>query len=182
MSSGQQAPSQGTATTPSTRTARCAGALAPDGLENLSLVAAGLARGQPITKADIGGSSQWIDFPGPAGTVKTYSYSRVVPAKVVIQGGGPTPWKVISGDGMGTIVARAATKAGAEQRARQFNVSPDVFRNKVVVIGATASNLQDIHATSVDPAMSAPRSTPTRSRRRCMGSPCEAWARSGTWC
>jgi adenylate cyclase len=57
---------------------------------------------------------------------------------------------------MGTIVASAATKAGAEQRARQFNVSPDVFRNKVVVIGATASNLQDIHSTSVDPAMSGP--------------------------
>ena len=129
---------------------------APDGLENLSLVAAGLARAKPISKAEMGGSSQWIDFPGPAGTVKTYSYSRIVPAEVVRRGGGPTPWKVISGAGMGAIVARDGTKAEAERRARQFTVSPSVFRNKVVVIGATASSLQDIHATAVDPAMPGP--------------------------
>jgi adenylate cyclase len=127
-----------------------------DGLENLSLVAAGLARGRPFTKSDLGGSEQWIDFAGPSGTVRTYSYARVVPVKIVRRGKGLTPWKLVSGDGLGRVVGQAATKDAAERRAGAFNVQPSVFRNKVVVIGSTASSLQDIHATSVDPAMPGP--------------------------
>ena len=53
------------------------------GLKTLAVVAAGIARGRPIPKADMGGSKQWIDFPGPAGTVTKYSFSRVLPLQVV---------------------------------------------------------------------------------------------------
>ena len=53
-----------------------------DGLKSLALVSAGIARGHPITKADMGGGEQWIDFSGPPGTVKSYSYSRVLPLHI----------------------------------------------------------------------------------------------------
>ena len=49
------------------------------GLKTLPIVVAGIARGRPITESEMGGSKQWIDFPGPGGTVKTYSFSRVLP-------------------------------------------------------------------------------------------------------
>src|SRR5262249_30849664 len=41
----------------------------PQGLESLSIVTAGLARRKPITESEMGASKQYIDFPGPEGTV-----------------------------------------------------------------------------------------------------------------
>jgi len=50
------------------------------GLTSFGIVAAEVAKGHPITPP--ASASPWIDFAGPAGTVKTYSYSRVLDGKV----------------------------------------------------------------------------------------------------
>jgi adenylate cyclase len=129
------------------------------GLETLAVVAAQIAEGHAITRADMGGSSTWIDFPGPSGTVKEYSFARSMPVQIVHHGKGPKPWYVFPGDGLAPqsfAVAEAATRAEAEAGARRYLVPLSAFRDKVVVIGATAPSLQDIHATATDPAMSGP--------------------------
>ncbi len=65
-----------------------------------------------------GDGETWIDYRGPPGTMRTYSYSRVL---------------------RGQVPARA-------------------FRDKIVVVGAAAPSLQDLHATSTsgDELMSGP--------------------------
>jgi adenylate cyclase len=64
-----------------------------DGLTTFGVAAAAIAQGKPVPKPRAG--SEWIDYAGPPGTVKTYSYSDVyyglVPAnafrgKVVVIG------------------------------------------------------------------------------------------------
>jgi adenylate cyclase len=87
-----------------------------EGLEGFAVVAAEIARGKPITKSDMGASTQWIEYYGSPGTVTAYSYSRVL-------------------DGQ---------------------VPPTAFKDKVVVVGATAPSLQDIHATPVGAVMAGP--------------------------
>jgi adenylate cyclase len=52
------------------------------GLKALSIVAAVIATGKPVTTSQMGGSRQWIDFVGPPGTVKSYSYSHVLKGTV----------------------------------------------------------------------------------------------------
>jgi len=128
-----------------------------DGLKTLSIVSAGIARGRPFTRSEMGGSRQWIDFPGPAGTVTTYSFSHVLPVKIVRVGHGAKPWKVrVFGMPPGYFLGAAATRAGAQAIADRFSVPASAFRDKVVVIGATAPVLQDIHPTPLDAAMSGP--------------------------
>jgi adenylate cyclase len=79
---------------------------AVDGLTTFSVAAATVSRGRPVPPPRSG--SEWIDYAGPPGTVKTYSYYDVYSGKV----------------------------------------PPSAFRGKVVVIGASAPSLQDVHATS----------------------------------
>jgi adenylate cyclase len=49
-----------------------------DKLESFALVAAEQATGKRIAPSALGGRQAWIDFAGPAGTVRTYSYSDVL--------------------------------------------------------------------------------------------------------
>jgi adenylate cyclase len=125
------------------------------GLKTLPIVTAGIARGRPITKSEMGGQKQWIDFPGPGGTVTTYSFSRVLPIRVERGGSGPKPWKVKLFRQVGFLYS-AATRAKAEAFMARYTIPASAFRGKVVVIGATAPSLQDIHATATDSAMSGP--------------------------
>ncbi|HZR93377.1 MAG TPA: adenylate/guanylate cyclase domain-containing protein [Gaiellaceae bacterium] len=126
----------------------------PQGLTSLSIVAAGLARGKPITESEMGGSRQWIDFPGPEGTVREYSLARVAPVSIVRR---RRSWQVVPMRGLAQqAVFTGKTKAAAEAFASRYVVPLGAFRGKVVVIGATAPSLQDIHATSTTPAMSGP--------------------------
>jgi adenylate cyclase len=85
-------------------------------LKGFAIVAGEIARGSPITRDEMGGDLQWIDYAGRPGTVNSYSYSRVLNGKV----------------------------------------PPSVFKDKIVVIGATAPSLQDIHATPTGSVMSGP--------------------------
>ena len=124
------------------------------GLEALSIVTAGLARHKPITESDMGASRQYIDFPGPDGTVKEYSLSRVAPVSIERR---QSKWVVVPMAGLAQkIVYSGKTKASAEAFASKFNVPLGAFRDKVVVLGATAPVLQDIHSTSTTSAMSGP--------------------------
>lgn len=126
----------------------------PQGLVSLSVVTAGLVRGKPFTESEMGGSKQYIDFPGPEGTVKEYSLSRVAPVSIEHRGG---KWIVVPMGGLAhNVVYSGATRAAAASFASRFTVPLSAFRGKVVVIGATAPSLQDIHATSTTPAMSGP--------------------------
>jgi serine/threonine-protein kinase len=126
------------------------------GLKSFALGAAELATGKTITKSDMGGSSQWIDFAGPPGTVTSYSYARVLPMRVV-HAGGTKPWKVVAfGAVPGIYVTSARTKAAAEAALTRFQVPSSAFRDKVVVVGALASSLDDIHPTSTGPLMPGP--------------------------
>ena len=128
----------------------------PQGLVALSIVTAGLVKGKPITESQVGANKQWIDFPGPEGTFTTYSFSRVAPVKIVRRGRGAKPGKVLSANGLGAEGDAEATKARAEAFAKAFLVPVSAFRDKTVVIGATAPSLQDIHAVSTTPAMAGP--------------------------
>jgi adenylate cyclase len=85
-------------------------------LKGFAVVAADIALGRPITKAEMGSNLQWIDYAGSPGTITSYSYSRVHDGKV----------------------------------------PPGAFKDKVVVVGATAPSLQDIHATPTGAVMSGP--------------------------
>jgi adenylate cyclase len=87
-----------------------------EGLKGFAVVAADIARGRPVTKAEMGSNLQWIDYAGSPGTVTSYSYSRVHDGKV----------------------------------------PPSAFKDKVVVVGATAPTLQDIHATPTGAVMAGP--------------------------
>ena len=87
-----------------------------DGLKSFAIAAAELALGHTITRQDMGGDRQWIDFAGPPGTITSYSYSRVLRGKV----------------------------------------PPSVFKDKIVVVGASAPSLQDLHATPVGAVMPGP--------------------------
>jgi adenylate cyclase len=53
------------------------------GLKSFAVVAAEIARGRPITRGEMGGSSQWIDYAGQRDTIPSYSYSRVLSGKVL---------------------------------------------------------------------------------------------------
>ena len=89
---------------------------AVEGLRGFAIVAAEIAKGLGISRDEMGGDLQWIDYAGSPGTVNSYSYSRVLNGEV----------------------------------------PPSVFKDKVVVIGATAPSLQDIHATPTGAVMSGP--------------------------
>ncbi len=78
------------------------------GLKNFALVAAETALGRRIDRSQLGGSTAWIDYAGPPGTIPAVSFWRVAKGKF----------------------------------------SRDRFRDKVVVVGAAALTIQDVHATS----------------------------------
>jgi adenylate cyclase len=130
-----------------------------DGLKSFALGAAELATGKTITKADMGGSRQWIDYAGSPGTVTTYSYVRALPMHVV-RAGGKNPWKVVAfGAVPGIYVTAARTKSAAEAALKRFQLPPSVFRDKIVVVGASAPSLQavaDFHPTSTGSNMPGP--------------------------
>jgi CHASE2 domain-containing sensor protein len=81
----------------------------PERVEGVQSFAVAAARDAGVStsalRADFDGGSQWIDFPGPAGTVPSYSFSDVL--------------------------------------SRGFN--PALVRGRIVVVGATAGDLQDTH-------------------------------------
>jgi CHASE2 domain-containing sensor protein len=55
---------------------------APVGLETLAVRAAEMFRNQPVNPADFPGNHAWIDFRGPPGTFKHYSFADVMAGKV----------------------------------------------------------------------------------------------------
>jgi CHASE2 domain-containing sensor protein len=81
----------------------------PEAVEGVQSFAAATAAGSGVTAAtlesEFDGGSQWIDFPGPAGTIPEYSFSDV-----------------LSG-----------------------SFDPALVRGRIVVVGATAGDLQDDH-------------------------------------
>ena len=130
-----------------------------EGLKSLGIAAAEIASGKTVTRSQMGGSSQWIDFAGPPGTIRTYSYSHVLPLRVLHRSG-PRPWRVQAfGAAQGTYLAEAQTRAAAEKLLRRTQVPVSAFKGKVVVVGGTDSSLQavaDIHATSTGTGMPGP--------------------------
>jgi CHASE2 domain-containing sensor protein len=89
------------------------------GLQSFAVAAAANA-GVPTStlQSDFAHGSQWIDFPGPAGTVTHYSFVDVL----------------------------------------DEDINPALLRGKIVVVGATAGDLQDTH--TVDNGASEPMSGP----------------------
>jgi CHASE2 domain-containing sensor protein len=81
----------------------------PERVEGVQSFAVAAARDAGVStsalRADFDSGSQWIDFPGPAGTVPSYSFSDVL--------------------------------------SRGFD--PALVRGRIVVVGATAGDLQDTH-------------------------------------
>lgn len=130
------------------------------GLKSFAVGAAEIATGKTITKSDLGGSSQWIDFVGPPKTVKYFSYVDVLPMHVIRRPAGPKdpkPWKVVAFGGAPEVaVAQAASKREARALLERNQVPSSAFRNRVVVVGASAPSLQDIHPTSFGSNMPGP--------------------------
>ena len=87
----------------------------PEQVEGVQSFAVAAARDAGLSaralRADFDGGSQWIDFPGPVGTVRSYSFSDVL--------------------------------------APGFN--PALVRGRIVVVGATAGDLQDTHTVDYGP-------------------------------
>jgi adenylate cyclase len=85
-------------------------------LRSFPVVATETATGHPVPASRFSGGTLPIDFLGPAGTVRSIPY-----------------YKVLSG-----------------------GFSPSAVRGKIVIVGATAPILQDIHATSTSEVMPGP--------------------------
>jgi CHASE2 domain-containing sensor protein len=83
-----------------------------NGLRTLGIVGAELALGHALSPSGLGGSSAWIDYAGPAGTLPEVSFASVLRGEV--------PARELAG--------------------------------KTIVVGATASSLQDVHETPVSGA------------------------------
>jgi CHASE2 domain-containing sensor protein len=87
----------------------------PEQVEGVQSFAVAAARDAGLSaralRADFDGGSQWIDFPGPVGTVRSYSFSDVL--------------------------------------SPGFN--PALVRGRIVVVGATAGDLQDTHTVDYGP-------------------------------
>ncbi|MFN2616047.1 MAG: CHASE2 domain-containing protein [Thermoleophilaceae bacterium] len=83
-------------------------AYAPHRLPTFGVVTAERAWGKRIAPSQLGGRTAPIDYRGPPGTFRSFSFSRVLRGRA----------------------------------------DPSDFRGKVVVVGATAPSLQDVHATS----------------------------------
>ena len=125
------------------------------GLESLALVSADMAQGRPITRHDMGGGSQWIDFAGPPGTVTAYSYARAMPERIFRHGRGPRPWKV-QVPGAATVLGSFRTLAGADAFRRRYQVPVSAFRDKIVVVGVSAPSQQDLHDVATGNNMAGP--------------------------
>jgi adenylate cyclase len=99
------------------------------GLKSFSIAAAEKAEGRKIDESELGDDTAWIDYYGPPRTIPHVRYSDVFLAET--------------------------GEAGNEIRER---IPRGFFRDKIVVIGATAQNLQDIHPTptSGDDEMAGP--------------------------
>jgi len=126
-----------------------------DGLKALALVSAEVASRTSIGKGDMGGGEQWIDFAGKPGTVRAYSYSRVMPLRIAKRGEGARPWKV-SFPGVERPFRSFPTQRAAARFVRGYQVPTSAFRNKIVVIGASAPALQDVHRTATGVNMPGP--------------------------
>jgi adenylate cyclase len=127
------------------------------GLKSFAIGAAEIATGKTITRSRIGASSQWIDFVGPPRTVTSYSYSEVLPMQVVDRPGGRNPWKVVAfGAAPGVYVGAAPSRSAAEALLRRTQIPSSAFAGRVVVVGASAPSLQDIHPTSTGSNMPGP--------------------------
>lgn len=82
--------------------------LAFDGLTGFPIAAVEAAGGK-VDRGAAGGDKPWIDYRGPPGTVRSYSFADVLDDRV----------------------------------------PASAFRDKIVVVGAAAPSLQDVHATAV---------------------------------
>ena len=126
------------------------------GLKSFAIGAAEIATNKTIKRSQMGGSSQWIDFAGPPGTLKSYSYVDVLPLHVVHKSG-RNPWKVAAfGAAPGYYLGAASTRRAAQLILKRTQVPSSAFRNAVVVVGASAPSLQDIHPTSTGANMPGP--------------------------
>jgi adenylate cyclase len=80
-----------------------------DGLVGFPIAAVEAATGERVDRGDAGGKNFWIDYRGRPGTIKSYSFSKVL----------------------------------------RGEVPKNAFRDKIVVVGASAPSLQDFTATPV---------------------------------
>jgi adenylate cyclase len=129
-------------------------------LKSFAIGAAEIATGKTITRSQMGGSTQWIDFVGPPDTVRSYSFVDVLPMHVVRSPDGKAdrnPWKVVAfGAAAGVYVGAAATRQTAEALLERTQIPSSAFRGRIVVVGASAPSLQDIHPTSTGSNMPGP--------------------------
>ena len=128
---------------------------APQGLKNFAVAGAEIVLGRPITRSEMGGDSAWIDYAGPPETIPSVSLSSLLRVRVEKRGAGRKPWKVLLDRGRrpDRVIDEAAIRERAEEIARAHSVPASRFRDKIVVIGATAPSLQDLHDTSTGPEM-----------------------------
>ncbi|HEY5319212.1 MAG TPA: CHASE2 domain-containing protein, partial [Solirubrobacteraceae bacterium] len=92
-------------------------------LVGLDVATADVVRGRRIHVPS--GNTAWIDYYGPPGTIPTVPFWEVYTGKV-------------------NFYEVHGRRVPISRRLR-----PDFFRNKIVVVGATAATLQDLHETSV---------------------------------
>src|SRR4051794_35074003 len=82
--------------------------------------------GKPVTQADFGGDTTFVNWRGPGSTVRTIPFSR------------------------------ACAGCGSDSHGKPVRIKqapPGFFKNKIVVVGPTAPSLQDIHSTPFDSVM-----------------------------
>jgi adenylate cyclase len=89
------------------------------GVRSLSIVGYEVATGRKVEADALGGEKAYIDYAGPKGTVPTVSFSRVCNC--------------------------AETETGRARKVKQLPAG--YFKDKVVIVGAAATVLQDSHPT-----------------------------------
>lgn len=119
-----------------------------NGVKSFPIVAWELATGRKVNRDELGGTRAYIDYAGPAGTVPTLRYSR-------------------------------ACECAESELRKGLKLEPikpyprGYFKNKVVVVGAAASSLQDVHPTpmSTDSLMPGPEVHANAYRTVALGFP-----------
>jgi adenylate cyclase len=123
-----------------------------DRLTSFGIAVADVAGGRTIKPNSMEHLRAYIDYGGPAGSIPSYSYSRMLPETIQRRESGRGPWDVLVAS-THLRIASFANRSEALRFRRRNEIPLARLRDKIVLIGASAPSLQDVHTTPFGPGM-----------------------------